>query len=124
MAFPSLLLVALLCASTPSLAETLVGTDIRLERGTLHAATDAVLSNTSGTLRIEGAVLGQVPVGRSTGPSGISLQSGLPPVPVPVPEPGTGLLLLAGASALLALRPRRAVSSHEAASVSLRGPLS
>ena len=119
---PSLLLVALLCAAGPGLAETLVGTDTRLEQGTLRPATDSVLSNASGTLHIEGAVLGQTPVGRSTGASGISLRTGLRPVPVP--EPATGLLLVVGASALLAMRRTHAISSPEASSASIRGPLS
>ena len=120
MPLASFLVVALFCSAAPALAETLIGNDIRLEQGVLRAATDPILSNASGTLHIEGAVVGQIAPGRSTGPSGISLQGGL--LPVPVPEPGTGLLLVAGASALIAFGRRRALRSLEARAVSIEAP--
>lgn len=101
-----LLLAALLITAPLAQAETLVSGSYRLEAGGIQVAADPVLSNASGTLHIQGAVLGQVEAGRSTGPSGLSLQGGL--LPVPVPEPGTSLLLFAGASALVGLRRRRA----------------
>jgi len=100
-----LLLAALLVIAPFAQAETLVSGSYRLEAGGIQVAADPVLSNASGTLHIQGAVLGQVEAGRSTGPSGLSLQGGL--LPVPVPEPGAGLLLFAGASALVGLRRLR-----------------
>ena len=107
-----LLLAALLIAAPLAQAETLASSSYRLEAGGIRVAADPVLSSASGTLHIQGAVLGQVEAGRSTGPSGLSLQGGL--LPVPVPEPGTSLLVSAGASALIGLRrlrARRPVSS-------------
>ena len=101
-----LLLAAFLITAPLAQAETLASSSYRLEAGGIQVAADPVLSNASGTLHIQGAVLGQVEAGRSTGPSGLSLQGGL--LPVPVPEPGAGLLLFAGASALVGLRRRRA----------------
>ena len=98
-------LAALLIAAPLAQAETLGSSSYRLEAGGIQVAADPVLSNASETLHIQGAVLGQVEAGRSTGPSGLSLQGGL--VPVPVPEPSTGLLLFAGASALVGLRRLR-----------------
>lgn len=95
-------LAALLLTAPLAQAETLASSSYRLEAGGIQVAADPVLSNASETLHIQGAVLGQVEAGRSTGPSGLSLQGGL--LPVPVPEPGTGLLLFAGASALIGLR--------------------
>ena len=97
-----LLLAGFLITAPLAQAETLVSGSYRLEAGGIQVAADPVLSNASGTLHIQGAVLGQVEAGRSTGPSGLSLQGGL--LPVPVPEPGAGLLLFAGASALIGLR--------------------
>ena len=99
------LLAALLVAARSAQAETLASSSYRLETGRIQVAADPVLSNASGTLHIQGAVLGQVEAGRSTGPSGLSLQGGL--LPVPVPEAGAGLLLFAGASALVGLRRLR-----------------
>lgn len=98
-------LAALLITAPLAQAETLASSSYRLEAGGIQVAADAVLSNASETLHIQGAVLGQVEAGRSTGPSGLSLQGGL--LPVPVPEPSTGLLLFAGASVLVGLRRRR-----------------
>ena len=98
-------LAALLIAAPLAQAETLASSSYRLEAGGIRVAADPVLSSASGTLHIQGAVLGQVEAGRSTGPSGLSLQGGL--LPVPVPEPSTGLLLFAGVSALVGLRRRR-----------------
>ena len=115
------LLAALFCSAAPTLAETLIGNDIRLGQGELRPATDPVLSNASGMLHIEHPVLGQIAAGRSTGPSGISLQGGLRPVPVP--EPGTGLLLIAGASALIAVGRRRALRCLETRAVSIHEPI-
>lgn len=100
-----LLLAALLITAPLAQAETLVSGSYRLEAGGIQVAADPVLSNASETLHIQGAVLGQVEAGRSTGPSGLSLQGGL--LPVPVPEPGAGLPLFAGACALVGLRHRR-----------------
>jgi hypothetical protein len=100
-----LLLAAFLITAPLAQAETLASSSYRLEAGGIQVAADPVLSNASGTLHIQGAVLGQVEAGRSTGPSGLSLQGGL--LPVPVPEPGAGLLLFAGASALVGLRRLR-----------------
>ena len=96
------LLAAFLITVPLAQAESLASSSYRLEAGGIQVAADPVLSNASGTLHIQGAVLGQVEAGRSTGPSGLSLQGGL--LPVPVPEPGAGLLLFAGASALIGLR--------------------
>ena len=98
-------LAALLIAAPLAQAKTLASSSYRLEAGGIQVAADPVLSNVSGTLHIQGAVLGQVEAGLSTGPSGLSLQGGL--LPVPVPEPSTGLLLFAGASALVGLRRLR-----------------
>jgi len=117
-----LLLTGLLSASGLAYAETLVGDDIRLEQGALRAARDPRLRNAAETLHIEGPVLGQTEAGRSTGPSGLTLQGGL--APVPVPEPGAAMMLVGGALTLLALERRRTSRSRENTCVSIRGPLS
>ena len=99
------LVAALLITAPLAQAETLASSRYRLEEGRIQVAADPVLSNASGTLHIQGAVLGQVEAGRSVSPSGFSHQGGL--LLVPTPEPGTGLLLLAGVSALVGLRRLR-----------------
>ena len=114
---PLLLATAATFLATPVLADTLVGNGIRLEQGVLRAASDPVLSSASGTLRIEGAVVGQFAAGISTGASGTTLRGGL----LPVPEPSTGLLLIAGASALIAVGRRRAVRFPHAAQSAHQG---
>jgi hypothetical protein len=116
---PLLLATTATFVAAPVLADTLVGNGIRLEQGVLRAASDPVLSSASGTLRIEGAVVGQFAAGISTGASGTTLRGGL--LPIPIPEPSTGLLLTAGASALIAVGRRRAVRFPHAAQSAHQG---
>jgi hypothetical protein len=114
---PLLLATAATFVAAPVLADTLVGNGIRLEQGVLRPASDSVLSSASGTLRIEGAVVGQFAAGISTGASGTTVRGGL----LPVPEPSTGLFLTAGASALIAVGRRRAVRFPHAAQSAHQG---
>ena len=108
-------LAVLFLASPPAHTETLASSSYRLEEAELRPAADAILSNASETLHIKGAVLGQVAAGRSTGPSGISLQGGI--LPVPVPEPWVGPLLFTGTLALVVLGRRPVLRSAETRSI-------
>ena len=84
-------------------AQKLTGPNIELSESALVVASAPVLSNGSGTLRIESPTLGQFAGGRVVGASGIQLVSGT----IPIPEPTARLQLGAGALGLILIDRRR-----------------